>query len=113
MVSGEINSLQRSRNYTRLLDLSTRFHGARPLFAELGSDTVPYVFPMLLSDPDHNHSRLRQLGIEAYRWEDLAVSDCAVSQRYERHLVQLPCHQGLSQEQLEYMDDILLSVIGR
>ncbi|GAA0856980.1 DegT/DnrJ/EryC1/StrS family aminotransferase [Aliiglaciecola litoralis] len=72
----------------------------QPLFSQLTDDDVPYVIPFLLTDDKH-FSTLRKQGIQILRWEEVAISDCSVSQEYRSLLIQIPCHQQLTQHQLD------------
>lgn len=76
-----------------------------PLYTELG-DSVPYVFPFLLEDERH-FDTLRKQGIQILRWEELADSDCAISKGYRSRLIQLPCHQQLTDQQIDTMIDTI------
>lgn len=70
------------------------------LFKQLADEDVPYVIPLLLTDEKHFVS-LRKSGIQILRWEEVAISDCEVSQRYRSTLIQIPCHQQLSRQQMD------------
>lgn len=74
----------------------------KPLFTELTDDDVPYVTPFLLKDKKH-FSTLRKQGIQILRWEEVATSECETSQSYRSCLVQIPCHQQLTREQLDFI----------
>lgn len=90
-------STKRRRNYLAIEQVVQELKGVSLLFDTLPDTTVPYVVPVLLDHPMQQHACLRQLGIGALRWEDLAVTECPVSADYRHRLVQLPCHQGLSE----------------
>ncbi|MEQ8692203.1 MAG: hypothetical protein RIC89_15370, partial [Pseudomonadales bacterium] len=76
--------------------------GGQPLYAEVG-DAVPYVLPFLLDDARH-FTTLRRAGIQILRWEELAETvTCPISQDYRRRLVQIPCHQSLRQQDIDYI----------
>jgi len=45
-----------------------------------------------------------------WRWEDLAVTDCEIANKYRFSLIQFPCHQGLSDEQIDWMIATLSTV---
>ena len=51
------------------------------------------------------------LGPSVWRWDEMAVSDCAISRHYQLHLLHFPCHQGLDAAQLEWMARIVDAVI--
>lgn len=73
----------------------------QPLYRQLGG-AVPYVLPFLL-DEEQYFTRLRMAGLQILRWEELADAGCAVSADYRRRLIQVPCHQGLSDADLAYI----------
>jgi hypothetical protein len=67
------------------------------------------MFPMLISRPDPDFYLLKQAGLPIFRWDDMAVSTCAVATRYRSHLLHLPCHQSLVERQMDWM----VSVVGQ
>ncbi|MEZ5525864.1 MAG: DegT/DnrJ/EryC1/StrS family aminotransferase [Pseudomonadales bacterium] len=96
-------SAQRRRDhYQRLLEQLQGLGFARPLFAELQEGVVPYVFPLLLKD-EGLFSLIRKKGIPLYRWEEVMATHCPVSMQYRRLLVQLPCHQDLTTEDIDFI----------
>lgn len=108
---------RRRDNYAYLL---RRLSGSRlyqPLFQVIPDETVPYVFPLLVSTPDPVYYKLRSQGLPLLRWEQLwegaEESDCETSNYYSRHLVQIPCHQEFSQTDLEYMASTIIDAFGR
>ena len=72
-----------------------------PLYEELGN-SVPYVVPFLLNDARH-FTTLRQAGLQILRWEELARSKCKVSESFRHHLIQVPCHQDLNNDDIDYI----------
>ncbi|GAB2689325.1 DegT/DnrJ/EryC1/StrS family aminotransferase [Aliiglaciecola aliphaticivorans] len=74
------------------------------LFKQLETEDIPYVIPFLLEDEKFFFD-LRKKGIQILRWEEVAVSDCSVSQDYRSRLIQIPCHQQLSTRQLTFIVD--------
>lgn len=71
----------------------------RPLYPALGPTDVPYVFPLLLRDQTIFRA-IRKAALPLYRWEEIATGHCATSDSYRRRLVQLPCHQDLTDEDI-------------
>jgi hypothetical protein len=69
----------------------------------LPDEVVPYVFPLLVDNPDRSFLRLKMRGVPLFRWEDVDESACSTSAHYSRHLYQLPCHQELSAADLEWL----------
>jgi len=93
---------RRRANYLYLANLLSikDQQAGQVLFNELSENMVPYVLPFLLNDSKH-FNRLRQAGIQSLRWEEIAISDCQISQDYRHCLVQLPCHHQLTQRDLQ------------
>ena len=75
----------------------------RPLYDELPDGCAPYMLPLYLKHPTPYFARLKRLGVPLWRWDEMAVSDCAVAADYRLHLVHLPCHQSLSQAAMDWM----------
>jgi len=97
---------QRRTNYQYLSDALSDVPLGTPLISALKVDCVPYVFPFLLHDA-HHFEQLRKHGIQCLRWEEVAYSDCDISQDYRSRLLQLPCHHQLSKQALDQMIHIL------
>jgi hypothetical protein len=91
----------RRRAFLALGDALKNSSMGKPLYGELG-DSVPYVLPFLLNDDCH-FATLRNAGLQILRWEELAPTDCAVSREYRRRLIQVPCHQDLCDDDLDYI----------
>jgi perosamine synthetase len=96
---------KRRANYAALLAAVQGLAGARALFPELPTGVVPYVFPLLVDNPEVIVPKLRRAGVPIFRWDhlDAMAEVCPVGYRYSRHLLQLPCHQELSAGELEWM----------
>lgn len=103
----------RRRNYQTWLAAVSDMHGCRPQFPILPDSVVPYMFPLWLDDPAHVFFRLKRAGLPIFRWDELAVSDCAVSHSARLGLIHLPCHQGLSQAEMNWMIDVVQRVVPK
>jgi|GEM_PF-1781281 len=97
---------QRRSNFQYLSNALRNIPLGTPLINALKGNCVPYVFPFLLNDPRH-FDQLRKNGIQCLRWEEVAYSDCDISQDYRSRLLQLPCHHQLSKQALDQMIHIL------
>ncbi|REL31127.1 DegT/DnrJ/EryC1/StrS family aminotransferase [Thalassotalea euphylliae] len=95
----------RRNNYATLFEAFTASNIGRPLFA-LDEQTVPYVFPFLLNDKG-DFEYIRQSGIQVLRWEEYCITENVVIEDYRERLIQIPCHQDLSQEQLMFIINTL------
>lgn len=107
---------RRREHYQRMLEGLRDLPGGRPLFPELPAGVVPYVFPMIVDDPDRVFPVLKRAGVPILRWEQLAegVDDsvCAVSVRFSHCLLQFPVHEELDAEELEWMIAQIRSALG-
>jgi hypothetical protein len=97
----------RRRNYLVWLEAVSDMRGCRPLFPILPDTVVPYMFPLWLDDPARAFFRLKRAGLPIFRWDELAVSDCAVSRSARLGLIHLPCHQGVGQSEMNWMLEVL------
>jgi perosamine synthetase len=102
---------QRRAHYRRWLEGTSSLVGVRPLFPEMSADCAPYMFPLLVERPDPHFFQLKQLGVPIWRWDDVAVANCAVAASMRLHLLHLPCHQSLSDRQLAWMISSVTAVV--
>lgn len=100
-------SRQRRANYQYLAQLLQQSNAGQPLYPTLAEHDDPYVLPFVLNDIRW-FARLREEGIQVLRWEEIAESGCGVSADLKNLLVQLPCHQGLNQVQLNKIAAVLM-----
>ncbi|MGH8501162.1 MAG: aminotransferase class I/II-fold pyridoxal phosphate-dependent enzyme [Gammaproteobacteria bacterium] len=94
---------KRRENYGRMAGGLSQLSTAKPLFRHLPEDVVPYMFPLVLEHPDRIFPILKSKGVPIWRWEELADSDCEISRRYSKSLLQLPCHQELRDNEMDWM----------
>jgi dTDP-4-amino-4,6-dideoxygalactose transaminase len=94
---------RRRRNYRHLLERLSGVPGCRPVFSELPDTVVPYMFPLLVDEPERILSTLKSQGMPIFCWEDLAEDVCETSTEYSRHLLQFPCHQELRRHEIEWI----------
>lgn len=93
----------RRKNFSQLLlGLGKLKHG-RPLIEEMTDAFVPYMFPLLIDFPEPHFFWLKRLGVPIWRWDEQAVTACPTASRYRLHLLHLPCHQSLSENDLAWM----------
>lgn len=103
----------RRKNYNKWLEGVKNIQDCHALFNTLPEGVVPYVFPLVLDcKPEMAFHFLKMAGVPMLRWEDMAVTDCEVSNNYRLSLIQLPCHQSLSDEQLDWMINTVRVVIS-
>jgi dTDP-4-amino-4,6-dideoxygalactose transaminase len=68
-------------------------------FIKIEQDTVPYVFPFLLNNSEDFHY-IRSQGIQILRWEEFYPTNNHYIERYRTRLIQIPCHQGLTKQEI-------------
>jgi hypothetical protein len=101
----EIIAARRS-NYQRLDERLKNSSMGRSLYPGLGPGDTPYVYPFVLGD-SAGFDRARNAGIPLFRWEELAPSTCETSRDYRSKLIQVPCHQDLSADNLDLIEATL------
>lgn len=101
----------RRKNYTQWARIVTTLPNCRALYPQLPETCVPYMFPLLIDQPELHFHWLKQLGMPIWRWDELALSECAISRRYQLHLLHLPCHQSLNESQMNWMIRTLSAVV--
>jgi perosamine synthetase len=94
---------RRRQHFETLLRAFAGHEGCRPLFDELPPGVVPYVFPLIVDDAVRVFPKLKVRGVPLFRWEDVRHGVCDTSTLYSRCLFQLPCHQELTQRELEWL----------
>jgi hypothetical protein len=103
----------RRENYQLIWNSVRNSSKASALFDQaIEAPIVPYVFPLKLMEPDLHHAKLRSLGIEILRWEKLRSDRCNTSNAYAEHLVQVPCHEGLTVAQKDYLTTVLDAILN-
>ena len=74
-----------------------------PLKPTLPGSVIPYMVPFLLTEPKRTFPALKYAGVPMYRWEDVGESDCPIAKEYRETLIQLPCHETLTAEELDFI----------
>lgn len=98
----------RRRNYLRLDAALRPLAGARPLFSALPDGVCPWVFPLLVDEPEALFERLKAAGVPVVRfaqplWPGVDQQTCAVSANLSRRVLSFPCHQELRDDELAWM----------
>jgi len=92
---------KRRKNYLYLLEKLNDLKSVEPLYPKLKPGVIPYMFPLILKNPETDFKKLKMKKIPIWRWEELCISDCEISRYYSKHLIQLPCHQSLRKRELD------------
>lgn len=106
----------RRRNYGRLLELLAGLPGTRPLFPALPQNAAPYVFPLLVDDPERHYQRVRAAGVPIFRWDEIWPTTPRIEGdhgiAWATRVFQLGCHQDLTLRDLEQMASTLRRIFG-
>ncbi|WP_291994477.1 DegT/DnrJ/EryC1/StrS family aminotransferase [Candidatus Accumulibacter sp. ACC003] len=97
------NIRRRRENYQRWLRTVAAVPNCHALFPMLPADCTPYMFPLHIDHPNPHFHWLKHLGVPIWRWDEMASSTCAISLDYRLHLLHLPCHQALTESQMDWM----------
>lgn len=99
----EENIRRRQYNYHRLSKATEALPNCHALFPDLPKNCAPYMFPLHIEHPTPHFYWLKLLGVPIWRWDEMAVSDCPIARDYRLHLLHLPCHQSLTEGNMEWM----------
>lgn len=95
----------RRANYRFLDQACGGLPGCRPLFDALPEGACPWLFPLLVDDPEPLFERLHLQGVPMTRFAETLWpgAACANSAYLSRHVIAFPCHQELRPEELAWM----------
>lgn len=99
---------RRIANYRRLAADFANQPGCHVTHPTLPEGAVPYMFPLWIERLDEVFPRLEDRAVPMQRfgqflWAGVDESVCAQSIAFSKHLVQLPCHQELSDRELDWI----------
>jgi perosamine synthetase len=95
----------RRANYLALQQALAGLPGCRPLFAALPDGACPWLFPLLVEQPQPLFERLRAQGVPMTRFGETLWpgADCANSADLSRRVIAFPVHQELRADELAWM----------
>ena len=101
-------AISRRKNYTILLEALSDLPGCHPLFDKLPDGVIPYVFPLFVEEPDKFFKPLKNHGVPVIRfgeflWKGMDINTCPVSISLSKRVFQFPCHQELTEAELDWM----------
>lgn len=107
---------RRRENYRRILAHVEGLPGCRPLITDVPDGVVPYMFPLWVDNLAAVFPRLEDLAVPVQRfgqflWPGVDETTCPHSARYSKQLIQLPCHQDLRDEELDWILATVSNVI--
>lgn len=109
---------QRQQNHARYARHFSAVHGARPLFpisATSPAPAAPYVFALWVEDADRVYQALRDQNLPVFRWDRIWPGTPVVAgdqgPLWSRHVLQLLCHQDLSDADIERTARAILKLL--
>ncbi|RTL18800.1 MAG: DegT/DnrJ/EryC1/StrS aminotransferase family protein [Burkholderiales bacterium] len=103
----------RQRHYRAMAQALANRAGMHPLFPDLPEQSVPYVFPLWVDEPDKIYQALRTVGVPVSRWDWLwpgvPEMDGDHGKAWSHHVLQLHCHQDMTDQDRNWLIDVLLS----
>lgn len=107
---------KRRNNYQRLLSLVLSNSKVAPMFKELPPGICPLVFPVIVQDRDRICSELNKQHIHAIPWwagyhRDLSWNGFDEARFLKDHVLALPIHQDLTEEEINYIGNRFLAAI--
>lgn len=103
----------RRENYQRWAAATMDLPYCRPLFPDLSTGCTPYMFPLLVDQPEPRFSWLKRMGVPIWRWDSIAASNCPTANDCRLRLLHLPCHQSLDDRELDWMIAVIQEVGAR
>ena len=99
---------RRRNNFHILLNELKEISGVKPLFDKLPPMVVPYTFPIVSKNADKLAKNLKSRGVGVLRfgeflWEKMDRATCPVSLYYSKQCIQIPIHQSLTFNDMEYI----------
>jgi dTDP-4-amino-4,6-dideoxygalactose transaminase len=101
---------RRRESYRRWSAATMNLPYCRPLFPELPEGCIPYMLPLRIEHSESHFSLLKRLGVPIFRWDSIVASDCPTARDYRLHLLHLPCHQSLDDNDLDWMTAVIRKV---
>jgi perosamine synthetase len=107
----------RRRNYLEMQTALGALPGCRPLFPDLPDGACPWVFPLLVEQPEAVFASLHDAGVPMVRfgatlWPGVDTNVCANSITLGRQLIAFPCHQELNDAERGWMTAAIRRAVG-
>lgn len=103
---------RRRQNYAHLLRQAPKIEGCHAILPELLDGVVPYMLPLWIDKLPKIFPLLEDAAMPMQRfgqflWPDSNKTPCPVSESYSRNVIQIPCHQELTEGDLNWMVETL------
>ncbi len=109
---------RRRENYRLMVSELQGVPGVKAFRPLLPEHTVPYEVPFWIDDLNRHFPCLEDLAVPMHRFGQflhpaMAEGTCAVSETLSHHLMQLPCHQDLSDDDIRQIAARVRLVLAR
>jgi dTDP-4-amino-4,6-dideoxygalactose transaminase len=99
---------RRRENYQKMHATLAKLQNCHPLFETLPQQVVPWVYPLYVNDPAQCFGMLKKQGVPIWRFGEFLDAEvdqntCSVSVDYSKHIFQFPCHQSLTDKDIDWM----------
>jgi perosamine synthetase len=107
----------RRAHYAQLVREFTGVSNCRPLFPRLPDNVVPYMFPLLIDSLPNVFAALEDRAVPMQRfgqfpWPEMSGDVCGLTKHLSTHLIQLPCHQELTQDEVTGLADRVRTIVA-
>lgn len=106
---------RRQQNFATYAVHFAQVNGARPLFDLTSQAVAPYVFPLWVDDADRIYREIRALALPVFRWDRIwpgtPVLEGDVGPLWSQHVLQLLCHQDLSNTDIRRTAKAILNLL--
>jgi len=106
----------RRKNYNFLLEKLKNIPQIKICFPKLPQGVCPYLFPIEVKNNRHLYEKLKKQGIYTFIFGEflhnvLPQEGFDTARYLSKHVLALPIHQDLNQNQLQYMVDNLKNIL--
>lgn len=101
-------SEKRRTNYQLLHEALSTLPTCEPLFKKLPKNVTPLVYPLKFHNPERYFETLKEKGVPIWRFgeyldDSITEDEFPISCELSRTIFQFPCHQSLTQQELDWM----------
>lgn len=98
----------RRDNYLALHEALKNLTDAHPLHDGIDTETVPFLYPLYVNNPNASFAILKSAGVPIWRFgealsPEITKGNFPDSVELSEHVFQFPCHQDLTKKELHWM----------
>ena len=106
---------RRQQNFAAYAEHFARVNGARPLFPLPFKTVAPYVFPLWVDDAERIYREIKAQALPVFRWDRIWPGtpqlEGDVGPLWSQHVLQLLCHQDLSNADITRTAKAILNLL--